>query len=215
MTTPVSDLSTSPTSQNVPEEERAAPAPAAEKVRSAGKPREAKRDCSPGSDEAGSSKSAKGAERPSKGAKPNDIAASLVRFIKVTPLPKKADADLSEQDKTSGGQKQPYLDSEKMSVPTIVISRDIQLHGSHAEEKPNWTATTHDMTKDLIHNKVTIARAVNQIPENIRFDAHKSNIETLAQLPFHTLLVKWKLSFNFPAYTPRIVYGILSRYFFH
>lgn len=146
-------------------------------------------------------------------------AESLVRYVKVTPMTRIAHAANSKRS----SQK------EKPRLSWVPTAREfgLQIYGKGGAfhppsfsglptERPDWTATLHDMTKDLIHNRMTICRDIRKVPMDnsvpVRIAEQPTLIETLAELPFHTLLVKWRLSFNFPAYTPRIVFGILSRF---
>ncbi|KAK3780995.1 hypothetical protein RRG08_046299 [Elysia crispata] len=143
------------------------------------------------------------------------LAASLAKLITVSPLQFGKDAvpSLNQRVKADRAQYLPALKKEDPHISNI----DLQVYGfarstGAPEDRPGWTATNHEMAEDLIHNKVTIAKDMTFLPEELRESRRSSLIKNLALLPFHCLLVKWKMSFSFPVYTPRMVFGILSRF---
>ncbi|GFO03287.1 hypothetical protein PoB_002979200 [Plakobranchus ocellatus] len=87
-------------------------------------------------------------------------------------------------------------------------SRDIQ----RLTDRLGWSATQRDMVQDLIRSRVSIGMEAHYLLDYAKSEQRGSAIKRLANLPFHTIMVRWKLSFHFPVYTPPIVYGILSRF---
>ncbi|RUS90337.1 hypothetical protein EGW08_001935 [Elysia chlorotica] len=115
-------------------------------------------------------KSAPESRRSSTGNYVDPLAASLAKLITVTSRQPSASPDAgtstNHQEKGTAAQSQGSPEKAKSEN----TDTDLKIFGScPAVDRPDWTATTHEMAKDLIYKKLKIAQDLTYIPDEFRF----------------------------------------------